>query len=186
DATDAYKAFNHEHWSRDVYEQKYLWWAYGATDDDSITAREISHHLPDERTQQYYEMTGKYNQFAWGWDDARRSGLDIDQFFQDSVLINGGTSGRILDEATTPRSANRLQYETMRDDANKKYDKGRTMTYLAILNHVVSGFEAFFSAKKHNREQGGSSVFSDIDVDLSLKSYHSRRDTPYVKLSYKF
>jgi hypothetical protein len=29
----------------------------------------LSHHLPDKKTQQYYEMIGKYEQFRWGWDD---------------------------------------------------------------------------------------------------------------------
>jgi hypothetical protein len=29
----------------------------------------LSHHLPDTKTEQYYEMIGKYDQFRWGWDD---------------------------------------------------------------------------------------------------------------------
>ncbi len=29
----------------------------------------FSHHLPDIKNQQYYEMIGKYEQFRYGWDD---------------------------------------------------------------------------------------------------------------------
>ena len=185
DATNAYKAYNDKYWSRDTY-QSYLLMAYQVTDDDSIppSVREISHHLPATNTQQYYEMTGKYNQFAWGWDDARRSGLNLNEFFRDSVLQFG--QGRIVSDATTPVSAHRLIYEGMRNDANNKYDKARTFTYVAIFNHVISAFEAMFSAKRHNSRGGEDSEFSSVNVKVSVKSYHSRRDTPYVKLSYKF
>ena len=180
DATDAYQQYNHDHWSRFDYEQKYLLWAYGVTDDDLVDARELSHHLPDEQTQQYYEMTGKYNQFAWGWDDALLRGDSLESF-------GPGTMQPITGDSTTPSSARRMIYEGMRDDANSKYDRADKMIMIAIVNRLFSGFEAFFSARKINqRLTGGSSTFSRIDVDVSLKSYHARRDTPYMKLTYKF
>ena len=181
DATVAYEEFNHEHWSRSDYEDKYLLWAYGVTDDELITAREMSHHLPNDMTQQYYEMTGKYNQFAWGWDDAVLIGDSLDDYSS----IN--PPPRITGDSTTPNSDNRMTYEGMRDDANKKYNKADKMIFVAIMNRLVSGFEAFFSARKINKRIiGGTSAFSRVDVDVSLKSYHSRRDTPYMKLSYRF
>jgi len=180
DATEAYQQYNHEHWSRFDYEQKYLLWAYGVTDDELVDERELSHHLPDEQTQQYYEMTGKYNQFAWGWDDALLRGDSLESF-------GPGTMPRITGDSTTPSSARRMIYEGMRDDANSKYDRADKMIIIAIINRLFSGFEAFFSARKINqRLTGGSSVFSRIDVDVSLKSYYARRDTPYMKLTYKF
>lgn len=182
DATDAYEAFNNAHWSRSDYEQKYLLWAYGVADDELITAREMSHHLPNTRTQQYYEMTGKYNQFAWGWDDAVLNGNTLNDY--DSASPPPRITG---DSTTIPYSARRIVYEGMRHDANNKYDKADKMIIVAIINRLVSGFEAFFSARKINKRIiGGTSAFSGIDVDVSLKSYNSRRDTPYMKLSYKF
>ena len=180
DATDAYQQFSHEHWSRSDYQDKYLLWAYGVTDDDSVTEREVSHHLPDSRTQQYYEMTGKYNQFAWGWDDAALNGDTLESF-------GPGTIPPITGDSTTPSSANRMIYEGMRDHANNKYDRADKMIIVALINRLVSGFEAFFSARKINdRLFGGTSGFSKLDVDVSLKSFNSRRDTPYVKLAYSF
>ncbi|MCH9023840.1 MAG: hypothetical protein IH931_00770, partial [candidate division Zixibacteria bacterium] len=69
DLTAEFEQFNRDHWSDSVYED-YLFYVYGVRDDDSANFQEVSHHLPDTRTQQYYEMTGKYDQFSWGWDDA--------------------------------------------------------------------------------------------------------------------
>ncbi|MEA2031152.1 MAG: DUF5683 domain-containing protein, partial [candidate division Zixibacteria bacterium] len=66
DMTDEFEKFNRDHWSEEDYDTL-LSWTYGQTDDELVDAVEISHHLPDTRTQQYYEMTGKYDQFAWGW-----------------------------------------------------------------------------------------------------------------------
>lgn len=126
-------------------------------------------------------MTGKYNQFAWGWDDATRDGKNLTDYF-----IAFPNQLRVVNDATAPISAHRFTYEGMRADANKKYDKARTFTYVAIFNHVVSAFEAMFSAKRHNSRGGEDSEFSSVDVKVSVKSYHARRDTPYVKLSYKF
>jgi len=180
DATDAYQAFNRAHWSRDAYEQKYLLWAYGVTDDELVSASEVSHHLPDGETQQYFEMTGKYNQFAWGWDDAVRDGRTLDDYANDPAVAVTG-------DDTTPYSARRVIYEGMRNDANRKYDKATKLVIVSLVNRVVSAFEAMFSAQKFNRSLGsGSSPFARVKVQMSLKSYNSRRDTPYVKLSYKF
>ena len=180
EATDAYEAYNDAHWSENDYEQ-YLWLGYRETDDEAVDAREVSHHLPDTKTQQYYEMTGKYNQFAWGWDDAALNGNNLEYY------VGLDTIPPITGDPTTPSSARRMIYEGMRDDANSKYDRADKMIIFAIVNRLVSGFEAFFSARKINEKLGVSgSTFSRIDVDVSLKSYHSRRDTPYMKLTYKF
>ncbi|MBD3402716.1 hypothetical protein GF420_07460, partial [candidate division GN15 bacterium] len=108
DMEDEFEAFNRQYWSRERYEQQYLQWAYGFTDDDLITEGEVSHHLPDTRTQQYYEMTGKYDQFSWGWADA---------MLNDSTLSDYSDTNpppRITSTAVTPESALRFQYETMR------------------------------------------------------------------------
>jgi len=122
DLTAEFEQFNRDHWSRTVYEE-YLFHAYGVMDDDSVSAPEVSHHLPDTRTQQYYEMTGKYDQFSWGWDDAMIDSLgyaDWDSTFPPTVV--GG--------ATVPNSTRRLLYETMRNDANKKFSKANKMLML--------------------------------------------------------
>ncbi len=64
-----------EHWSRDKYTQ-WLIDSLGITSDTMLYWNPLeqewtylSHHLPDSKTQQYYEMIGKYEQFSRGWDD---------------------------------------------------------------------------------------------------------------------
>jgi hypothetical protein len=181
DATDAYEAFNRAHWSREVYEQQYLLYAYGVTDDHLIDAAEISHHLPETQTQQYFEMTGKYDQFAWGWDDAVRNDSTIDDFGPGSPQL------RIIREEDAPFSARRLVYEDMRDDANNKYDKARRMIAVSIINRLVSSLEAYFVTKHINSRRGdGRKPYTRVKVRTQLRSYNEALDTPYLNFAYKF
>ena len=176
--TDEYEAFNVAHWSRDAYEQEYLYWAYGVTDDEDVPSGTagITHHLPDDKTQQYYEMTGKYDQFSWGWDDA---------------ILDGNTLGPdvepIVSESTAPYSARRLEYETMRDAANSKFDKATRMIFVAMANRLISAFEAMISTKSLNKKsRPHDDEFGGFRLKAKLKSVYTKRDTPYVSLTYKF
>jgi hypothetical protein len=180
DITAEFEAFNREHWIRDNYEQKYLAWNYGGiTDDDLIEAQEISHHLPDTRTQQYYEMTGKYDQFSWGWDDANIDGRTIDDY-------SSGDPPPKTSE-TVPYSARRFWYEQRRDDANGKYDLAKKMIAVSMINHLVSAFEAYFATKKRNdKPPEADADFARIRVKAELKTRYSTYDTPFLKLTYKF
>ncbi|MDH4155913.1 MAG: hypothetical protein OEW00_01375 [candidate division Zixibacteria bacterium] len=180
DITAEFEAFNRAHWIRDNYEQKYLAWNYGGiTDDDLIEAQEISHHLPDTRTQQYYEMTGKYDQFSWGWDDANVDGKTIDDYSAGDPPPK--TSERV------PYSTRRFWYEQRRDDANGKYDLAKKMIAVSMINHLVSAFEAYFATKKRNdRPADKDTEFARIKVRAELKTQYSRYDTPFLKLTYKF
>ncbi|MBD3256922.1 hypothetical protein GF377_00720 [candidate division GN15 bacterium] len=209
DAEDAYEDFHNVHWSETRYED-YLEMAYQGVggefrDDDSLSFREISHHLPDQWTQQYFEMTGKYDQFAWGWDDAVYNDGGEEMRLPDywDNYQNGYTGTgrdtleikRITGEETLPRSERRDRYETMRNDANNKFDKARRMLTVAIVNRLVSALEAYFVTKsQQNKSDDDEEFFSKlkpsilerVHVSAKLKSYHSKRDTPYVKFTYKF
>lgn len=179
DLTDEFEAFNREHWSRADY-TTYITWTYGETDDKNITAPEMSHHLPDTYTQQYYEMTGKYDQFAWGWDDAN---------FEGNTLYDYNDSDNKPPRAITdiPASPRRDAYETMRHNANNKYDKAKKMIAVAMVNHVLSAFEALYSVGKMNKKnEEGTSEFSRVKLTHGFRSVYSFSDTPYMKLSYRF
>jgi hypothetical protein len=181
DLTDEFEAFNRAHWHRADYETYLSWNYFGITDDTQIPDTEISHHIPVTRTQQYYEMTGKYNQFAWGWDDANYQGNYLDDYNQ------ANPPPRITNAALAPVSVRRMAYEDMRHEANVKYDQARKMVAVMIVNHLVSSFEALFAARRHNTQVADDvSVFGRLDMKASLKTYSSRRDTPFVQLSYKF
>lgn len=179
DLTDEYEAFNHEHWYQDRYED-FLLWVYDTTDDNAIDTIGITHHLPDSRSQQYYEMTGKYDQFAWGWDDAERN---------DSTLYDYDSSnspGPCIDDGV-PSSENRDTYEGMRDDANNKYDRATRMLFVSIANRLISAFEAYFVTKSRNsRIKRDTWDLTRLKVRTRLKSYHSYGDTPFVTFAYRF
>ena len=197
DITAEFQQFNRDHWNHpdSLYDiggedyqayQAYLMAAYGTLRpdlladslDDSDLRRGFTHILPAARDQQYYEMTGKYHQFSWGWDDATLGGQNLTELIAiNDVYIAAGDN--------IPHSANRLIYEDMRDDANKEYDKGMKMVFVVMGNHLISAFEAFFATKRHNHGLKYNQPFSNVDVKPSLRSYSSWKDTPYVTFSYK-
>ena len=185
--TTQYQQFNAAHWSQNSYIE-YLREAYNNpsinSDNDSslLGMTEISHHLHPFGDGQYYEMTGKYNQFAWGWDDAVLGGKHL------SDSVTGFVPPRVTGAGTVPQSANRDYYEGLRHDANNKFDVARAFTYWTILNHVVSAVEAYITTRIHNgSSHENTPVFSsNWHFDASLKSVYSRNDTPYMKVTYKF
>ncbi len=132
DREDEFEAFADEHWSAD----RYLVWlieTHNTTSDSSFT-----HSLPGEKTQQYYEMVGKWDQFEYGWDDVNRA---------------SGVSAR------------RQQYLGMRGEANNKFETARTWAMISVANHVLSALDAALSAKRFNSSK---STFSQINVKARL------------------
>ena len=127
-------------------------------------------------------MTGKYDQFAWGWDDAILNGL-MHADFDTSATLN---FPRAIDSLTTPYSARRFTYEIMRDNANKKLDNADKMLMVALANHAIAAVEAFLSTRGKNGRVQKPGEFSNWKIKPTLKSYNSRRDTPYLKVTYKF
>lgn len=96
-----------------------------------------THTLPSYAEQQYYELIGKYEQFSRGWDDAN---------YNDPPDPNDPGSNRI-------RSNSRRFYEyaEMRAEANNQYDIASTFVSVAVLNHIVSAADAFWSATRYNK-----------------------------------
>ncbi len=179
DLTDDYETFNHVHWSEERYRTS-LDWIYGDTYEPNISEVEINHTLPDTRTQQYYEMTGKYGQFAWGWDDATLNDRSFDEFSA------ANPPPRIIGDSI-PATANRLTYETMRNDANNKYNDATKMIYVAMANHLIAAFEAFFMTKHLNSEAARTRAdFASIKIQAKLRSFYETMDTPYLAFTYKF
>ena len=112
-----FRAYADGHWSEEAY---YGWL------DENPTFTDTTHSLPATKTQQYYEMIGKYNQFKAGWDDWQEG-----------------------DPALTP---NRDHYESMRDKHNRYLIRASYCTMIALANHVFSAFDAAFTIRKFNRQ----------------------------------
>ncbi|MCK4856502.1 MAG: hypothetical protein KAT58_00875 [candidate division Zixibacteria bacterium] len=207
DLTRDYEDFNQEHWLPANYERQ-LRWTYKdqlleyheldsladidsagiVGNDDIIKSTEITHHLPDEMNQQYYEMTGKYDQFAWGWDDATLGGKPLGT--EDDTLgkfYQYDPPPTTLHADSVPVSANRTTYEGMRHTANKRFDKARRMIFASLANRLISAFEAFFMVKRQNNKiKHETWDISRLNVKPRLKSVYNFGDTPFVTFSYKF
>lgn len=88
----------------------------------------FTHTLPATKTQQYYEMIGKYPlQFGRAWEDASFS------------------SG-----SATPKN---IRYTNLSKDAENLYDKAGYGSMAALINHVISAIDAGFTTRRYNRRQ---------------------------------
>ncbi|MFC1693777.1 hypothetical protein ACFL1R_09760 [Candidatus Latescibacterota bacterium] len=113
----------------------------------SISGHSV-HNLPSTKTQQYYEMIGKYPQFVYGWED-------IDDVDKEGNLINPTVrkeDGTIKydEDITIIKSPLRMKYEDMRDDSNKKLRIGQRGIHLMLINRVISSIDAARLAYHHN------------------------------------
>ncbi len=102
--------------------------------EDTRYLQNFTHRLPETKTQQYYEMIGKYpEQFGNAWEDASFN-----------VFYNG------YEGIITPLND---KYMAMRDMSNHFYDIAGYGAMVSLLNHVIAAFDAGFGAKKHNETQ---------------------------------
>ena len=165
DKQEVMKDYAHTHWNEEKY-WTYLYYSAdpddqwrGAIDKDNpetwLTPTEIeqhmdelrtietndhSHTLPSTKTQQYYEMIGKYvGQFGYGWDDAD---------FDDDLY------GYDIDKITP----NNINYVNIRKKSEEFYDTATKASQFVLLNHLISAIDAGFSAKVKNRK-----------IDVALK-----------------
>jgi len=123
DKEDEFKKYANEYWD----EEKYLGWFNNL---DSLQQKAFSHQLPETKTQQYYEMIGKYDQFIVGWED-----VDFNTPLEDIYDIYNDY---------------REHYMDMRYDSNQLLKRATTGAYLAMFNHIFSAIDAAWTAKKHN------------------------------------
>lgn len=157
DEETRYKAFADEQWSEDEY-TRWLLTVYST--NDSVTPYNVcdtfpykdsenkwtyfSHRLPGEKTQQYYEMIGKYDQFAWGWKDYE---------------------GAVGDDGTPIPSLNWNSYIGMRAVSNDWLNKSKYTAMVSLANHILSAFDAAIAVKKYNKK---GERFSQIEFKMRL------------------
>jgi len=133
---DEYIAFADRYWN----EEEYLDWWWGEL--DSAGRSKYSHTLPDEHSQQYYEMIGKYKQFAFAWED-----------FDDN------TAG---EDSMTPY---RDHYLDVREQSNSWLNKAKYSAMFSLANHILSAFDAAIAVKKYNKK---GERFSQIEFKMRL------------------
>ncbi len=103
----------------------------------------FSHTLPEFRSQQYYELIGKYHQFKFGWDtypDVNNDGIP------DS---DGGVTDNMIPQQLK-------DYAEERGKANDYYYAASFAVSVLVINHVASAVDAFLSTKNFNKQFSAS------------------------------
>ena len=90
---------------------------------------DTTHTLPSTKTQQYYEMIGKYDQFKAGWDDYVEEG-----------------------NALTP---NRDHYEGLRHKSNVQFKRASACAMVVMANHLLSALDTAWTIRRTNRRVEG-------------------------------
>jgi hypothetical protein len=147
-----YIAFADMNWDEDEYK---IWWAQL----DSIQKQKYSHTLPDRHDQQYYEMIGKYRQFAFAWD-----GFDPSNAGPDSM------------------SPTRDHYLNLRAQSNNWLNKAKYSAMFSLANHILSAFDAAIAVKKYNKK---GERFSQIHLQMRL-SQKNDEIVPKLLMSTRF
>ncbi len=115
---------------------------------------ESIHNLPSTKTQQYYEMIGKYDQFVYGWEDI--DDHDLNPSLADE---NGDPTYKYDEDTSKIKSPLRTEYMGIRGDSNDKLSAGQRGIQLMIINRIVSAIDAARLAYHHNKS---------LDSDLSI------------------
>ncbi len=89
----------------------------------------LSHTLPPYGDQQYYELIGKYSEYAIGWYD-----YDITR----------------MDNRFEIHSQVYLQYASMRGMANQNLKTASNFFSLIVLNHALSAVDALIAVNQYN------------------------------------
>jgi hypothetical protein len=100
---------------------------YYYSSTDSLVISHSIHPVagqPLDKSQQYYEEVGKYDQFRYGWDDFTGAFLTF----------------------------NRNIYLNMRRDSNSLLDKANRFVMFSLANHLLSAFDAAISVRHYNRK----------------------------------
>jgi hypothetical protein len=139
DKEKEFRAFAEEHWTFEEYQ---LWrtsaFTYGDTthalpfkDEEDQEKNQGQVGRRDVDTQQYYELVGKYDQFVFGWDDR--------------------SSDNRADSTKTVQSKNRLTYEDMRNESNKRLKRASSFLGILLFNHVISAIDAAKFTQLHGK-----------------------------------
>ena len=124
----------------------------------------FSHQLPSWGDQQYYELIGKYAQFRSGWDDdGSPDPIDLGDL-----------------PVSLPPGGHMITYRDMRAKANDYYDVASTFVSVAVINHVVSALDAFWSVTRYNK-----SLHAEVRMRVQPTRFGAVPLTE-MKLSYTF
>ena len=136
------------------------------------TGASFSHVLPYFGEQQYYELIGKYFQYAPGWDDYA-AWLDADGNPLPDVIDPARREG-----ADRPNVRGRfLDYARDHARANDLLRRASRASALVLVNHFLAAMDAALSARLHNNR---------LSTDVRLGYDPDGRPEPTAALRLRF
>ena len=120
-----------------------------------------SHRLPYYGEQQYYELIGKYPQFAVGWEEF---GNDENKSYSYG----------------DPLPQQFLDYSIMRGDANDFYRISSTATSVIIINHILSAIDAAWTTSRFNKALQAHASIEKFNTGFEVVYY------PQLNIRYNF
>ncbi len=136
------------------------------------TGAAFSHQIPDFAAQQYYELIGKYFQFAPGWDDYSEWKNAQGEF---TVAIDPEHTGPADSKPNV--SGSFYQYARDHADAQDTLREASRISLLFVFNHLLAAIDAAVSAKLHNDR---------LDTSVGLTYDGPGRPAPVARLRYSF
>jgi hypothetical protein len=122
----------------------------------------FTHHLPPHGDQQYYELIGKYPQYARGWDDYNPPSVSYDKSYTDYI---------------TPEFH---WYSEMRGDANQLYKVSARGVAFLYVNHLLSIVDAIWSSISFNKNLAVNVSYDRVNLGF-VEDY-----TPTLHVKYNF
>ncbi len=170
DKEDEYEAYADQHYRPDVYlawleAYKPIYFYHSRL--DSLPPK-FTHDWETEgfKSQQYYEMIGKYDQFYVGWDDGK---LDTT-----GAVYHIGDAINYGDHNYT--SENALTYMDIRHKSNQNFDRAKTFIALIAVNHLAGGIEAAWKASRLDKKLEQKTGLKDTHFQLVCQSDPYRND----------
>ncbi len=132
------------------------------------TGASFSHRLPGFGEQQYYELIGKYFQFAPGWSD-----------YPDWIVDSEYTDA--IDPERSDAEGNKISvspkfYDYARDHARSQdlLRRASKVTSLIVVNHVLAAIDAAVFARLHNNR---------LAARVAFLGGHEGRPVPAARLT---
>lgn len=141
------------------------------------TGAAFSHQLPEFGDQQYYELIGKYFQFAPGW-------FDYPDWITGDGMFTPAIDPELSGPGGTKRNVSDTFYAYARDHADAQ-DMLRTASRLSVLfivNHLVAGIDAAVTARIRRNRASAASISPTFEMAMSPGG----RPAPKAGLSLRF
>jgi len=119
------------------------------------TPATFSHNLPDRGEQQYYELIGKYFQFADWWED-----------------YDPAVHAPVLGDVLSPM---RAFYEDQRGEHNQALKRASLLATVSLLNRVVSLVDALWITRPARNRVSVSARYTETahqplpEIALSIR-----------------